>query len=90
MLRGDDMNIKILGPGCSKCHTLDKTVREAVKELNIDATVEYIQDMVKILDYPILTTPGLVINEEVKLYGRVPSKPEVIKLIREAKLKETN
>jgi small redox-active disulfide protein 2 len=76
------MNIKVLGPGCAKCHTLDKMVREVVKELNSDATVDYIQDMRKILDYPILTTPGLVINEEVVCSGRVPSKAEITKWLQ--------
>jgi small redox-active disulfide protein 2 len=76
------LNIKVLGPGCAKCHTLDKMVREVIKELNSDATVDYIQDMRKILDYPILTTPGLVINEEVVCSGRVPSKAEITKWIQ--------
>lgn len=75
------MNIKVLGPGCAKCHSLDKLVREVVKELNIDAQVEYVQDMGKILEYPILITPGLVINEEVKCSGSVPSKEEVKQFI---------
>jgi small redox-active disulfide protein 2 len=79
------MNIKILGPGCAKCHTLDKMVREVVAENKIDATVEYIQDMRKILDYPILTTPGLVINEKVQCSGRVPSRDEILKYINAAK-----
>lgn len=78
------MNIKILGPGCSKCHSLDKLVREVVKELEVDAQVEYIQDMGKILEYPILITPGLVINEEVKCSGNVPNKAEIIRLITNA------
>ena len=78
------MNIKVLGPGCAKCHTLDKLVREVVKELGIDATVDYIQDMRKILDYPILTTPALVINEEVRCSGRVPSKAEITQWISAA------
>lgn len=83
------MNIKILGPGCAKCHTLDKLVREVVKEQNIDADVEYIQDMVKILEYPILTTPGLVINEKVRASGRVPGKDEITKMINAALAEET-
>ena len=82
------MNIKVLGPGCAKCHTLDKMVREVVKELNSNATVEYIQDMRKILDYPILTTPGLVINEEVVCAGRVPSKAEITKWVQTEAAKE--
>jgi len=78
------MKIKVLGPGCAKCHSLDKLVREVVQELEIDAQVEYIQDMGKILEYPILITPGLVINEEVKCSGSVPAKSEIIKLITDA------
>ncbi|UCG55352.1 MAG: TM0996/MTH895 family glutaredoxin-like protein [Dehalococcoidia bacterium] len=82
------MKIKILGPGCAKCHSLDKLVREVVKELNVDAQVEYIQDMAKILEYPILITPGLIINEEVKCSGSVPSKNEITKLITNALVEE--
>ncbi len=78
------MNIKILGAGCARCHTLDRLVREIVKEQNIDADVEYIQDMGKILEYPILATPGLVINEKVMASGRVPGKDEIIKLLKAA------
>ncbi len=78
------MNIKVLGPGCAKCHKLEKLVKEVVTELNLDAQVEYIKDMGKIMQYPVLTTPGLVINEEVVCTGRVPSKEEIGKMLEKA------
>jgi len=82
------MNIKILGTGCARCHALEKTVKEAVNELQIDATVEEVKDMKKILEYPILTMPGLVINEQVVSTGQVPAKGEVTQLIINALDKE--
>lgn len=71
------MKIKILGTGCARCQQLEKTTKEAVKELGIDAEVEKVQDMKKIMEYPILTTPGLVINEKLVSSGKVPTKAEV-------------
>jgi len=82
------MNIKILGTGCARCHQLEKTAREVVKELGIDATVEEVKDMRQIMAYNILTTPGLVINEQVVISGKVPSKAEVTQLIINALAKE--
>jgi small redox-active disulfide protein 2 len=82
------MNIKILGPGCVRCHQLEKTTREVVKELGIDTSVEEVKDMRKIIAYNILTTPGLVINEQVVSSGRVPTKAEVTQLIINAVAKE--
>ena len=75
------MQIKILGPGCAKCSQLEKTTKEVVKELGIDANVEEVKDITKILDYPILTTPGLLINEEVVCSGKVPSMAEITQFI---------
>ena len=78
------MDIKILGTGCAKCHTLEKTVKEVIAEHKIDATIEEIKDLNKILEYPILTTPGLVINEKVVSSGHVPGKKDVEKFILNA------
>lgn len=81
------MIIKILGTGCAKCMQLEKTAREAVKDLGIDAKIEEVKDITKILEYPILTTPGLVIDEEVVCSGKIPSKDEVKKYVKEAAIK---
>jgi small redox-active disulfide protein 2 len=78
------MEIKVLGPGCSRCQQLEKTVIEVVKELGVDAKVEDIKDIKKIMQYPILSTPGLVIDEKLVVSGRVPSKAEVTTFITTA------
>ena len=82
------MNIKTLGPGCANCQKLEKVVREVVKELAIDASIEEVKDIKKIMSYPILATPGLVINEELVCSGKVPNKAEVTQLIINALEKE--
>lgn len=82
------MKIKVLGPGCTKCHQLEKTAREAVSELGIDVDIEYVKDIMKIMEYPILTTPGLVIDEKLVCSGRVPTKAEVITFITTALAKK--
>ena len=82
------MNIKILGTGCARCQRLEKTVKEIVNELQIDATVEEVKDMKKILEYPILTTPGLVINEQIASSGKVLNKEEVKQMITDAMTRE--
>ena len=78
------MKIKVLGPGCARCHQLEQTTREVVKELGIDAEIEDVKDVKKIMEFPILTTPGLVIDEKLVCSGRVPSKAEVTTFITTA------
>ena len=78
------MNIKVLGPGCAKCRSLGKTVKEAVAALKLDIKVEEIKDIKEIMKYSILMTPGLVINEKVVMSGKVPSKAEIERLIMSA------
>jgi small redox-active disulfide protein 2 len=82
------MRIKVLGPGCARCHQVEQAAREALRELGIDASIEEVRDINKIMAYPILTTPGLVVNEELVCSGRVPSKVEVTQFIINALAKE--
>ena len=66
------MKIKVLGTGCARCKSLEEVTRNAVKELNIDATVEKVEDIQKIMEYAVMRTPALVIDEKVVLSGQVP------------------
>ena len=75
------MQIKILGPGCKNCVTLERVTRDAVTELGIDAQITKVTDYADIAAYGILATPGLVVDEEVVLSGRVPTKGHVKELL---------
>lgn len=76
------MQIKILGSGCAKCHRLEQLTRDAIAQLGIDASFEHVKDMDKIMAYPIMTTPALVVDEKVLASGRIPSKEELIELLK--------
>lgn len=75
------MEIKILGTGCPNCKNLEKATREAVADLNLDATVVKEEDIVKIMSYGIMRTPALVLDEKVLFYGRVPSVSEIKEML---------
>lgn len=75
------MDIKILGGGCINCRNLEKNVKEALKDLNIEANIEDIKDYKEIMKYGIMRTPGLVVDGRVLSYGRVPDKEEIKKMI---------
>jgi len=75
------MEIKILGTGCPKCKTLEKITREVVNEMGITAEISKEEDIVQIMSYGILHTPGLVINGKVVISGRVPSSKEVKEIL---------
>jgi len=75
------MDIKILGPGCPKCKTLEKVTREAVAEAGINATIDKVEDIVKIMEYRVMHTPGLVINGKVVLSGQVPTVNQVKEIL---------
>ena len=75
------MEIKILGTGCAKCASLEKVTREVVSELNLDATVTKVEDIMEIMTFGVMTTPALVVDGKVVLKGRVPNANEVKQLL---------
>ncbi|MEW6179404.1 MAG: thioredoxin family protein [Chloroflexota bacterium] len=78
------VNIKILGSGCANCKRLEAVTREVVESLGIEAEFEKVTSHTEIMQYPILATPGLVIQGKVVSYGRIPSKIEIEKWLKEA------
>jgi small redox-active disulfide protein 2 len=72
------MEIKVLGPGCKKCHETEKIVKAAVAEASVDATVEYVSDIKEIARYGVFVTPAVVVNGGVKSVGKVPKKDDVL------------
>ena len=73
--------IKILGTGCPKCQSMTGVVKDVVSENNIDASIEKVEDIMEIMQYNVMSTPAVVVNEEIKIKGRVPSKVEVKELL---------
>jgi small redox-active disulfide protein 2 len=71
------MEIKVLGPGCKKCHETEKVVKEAIAEAGADAKVDYVTDIAEIAKQGIFSTPAVIIDGEVKSVGKVPSKAEI-------------
>jgi small redox-active disulfide protein 2 len=75
------MLVKILGPGCKNCHNLERATREALAELGVEATVENVTDYADIASYGVMRTPGLVVDGEVLVSGRVPRSEELRRLL---------
>ncbi|NUN68555.1 MAG: thioredoxin family protein [Bacteroidetes bacterium] len=75
--------VKILGSGCAKCKTLHARVQELITQNNIMATVIKVEDLVEIMKYGILSTPGLVVNEQVKSAGSVPKDEQILAWLKE-------
>jgi small redox-active disulfide protein 2 len=74
-------SIKILGPGCAKCKTTYDVVKKAVEQSGIHADITKIEDLEGMMKYDILTTPVVVVNEQIKISGRVPTVEEIKKLL---------
>ena len=75
------MNIKVLGGGCKSCEALLKAVKEAVVLKGIDAQIEYITDMEKIMNYGVMSMPALMIDEKIVSAGKVLKAKDVCKLL---------
>ena len=76
------MTIKILGSGCPNCKKLEKNTKKALKELNLDARIEKVDNFEKIMEYGVMSTPALVVDEEVKFFGRVASPKDIMKYLQ--------
>jgi small redox-active disulfide protein 2 len=73
--------IKVLGSGCANCANLEKSARQAIADLGIDATIEKVTDYPTIIGYGVMSTPGLVVDEKLVLSGRVPKPAELRELL---------
>jgi small redox-active disulfide protein 2 len=71
------MDIKILGPGCAKCHQVEKIVKEAVAETGTAADIEHVTDFKRIAGYGVFSTPSVVVDGQVKSVGKIPKKEDV-------------
>ena len=75
------MEIKVLGPGCTKCKSTYNVIEKVLKENHIDAKLTNVDDIMEMMNYNIMTTPAVVIDEVVKMKGQVPTENEVKKLL---------
>jgi len=76
------MIIKILGTGCAKCKKLEENARQAISEAGIDGTIEKVTDLDKIMDYGVMMTPALVIDDNVLARGKLLSVSDIKALIK--------
>lgn len=80
--------IKVLGPGCENCQKVNQVVHQAAASMGMEAQFEKITNYADIMKYPILFTPGLVINEKLVCAGRLPSLAEVTTWLADAAMQE--
>lgn len=79
------MEIKVLGPGCPRCQQTEKIIKEAVAEAGVEATVEKITDIMKIMTFGVISTPVVVVDGQVISSGKIPKKEEIQKWIKKEK-----
>jgi len=79
------MKIEILGTGCPKCKKLNELTKEVIQELDISAEIKKITNINDIIDYGVMVTPALVVDGNVKVAGKIPSKQDITEWIKEKK-----
>ena len=82
------MEIKVLGPGCAKCKTTYQVIEKVIKENNLDVKLTKVDDIMEMMNYNIMTTPAVVVDEVVKIKGHVPTESEVKTLLFLARITE--
>lgn len=75
------MDVKVLGPGCRSCATLEANTREALDQLGVEASIEKVTDPVAIVGYGVMATPALVVDGELVSSGRVPDVRRLVRLL---------
>ncbi len=78
--------VKVLGPGCANCKKVEELAREAVTNFGVEAEIIKVKDFAEIEKYPILHTPGLVINEKLVCSGRIPTVAEISSWLADAQM----
>lgn len=76
--------VKVLGPGCPNCRKVEETARRAAASMGMEVRFEKVTNYAQITAYPILSTPGLVINERLVCSGRIPQEAEIITWLADA------
>jgi small redox-active disulfide protein 2 len=79
------MKIEVVGPGCPKCIATEKNVKEALKQLNIDAEVSHVYDMNEIINRGVMFTPAVILDGEIKTSGKIPTVDEIKKILSSGK-----
>lgn len=75
------ISIKVLGSNCDKCEDVYSNLNEAIKELNIQANIEHVEDLLEIVKYGVMSTPALVVNDKIEAVGRVLNKNQIIEIL---------
>ncbi len=75
------MEIKVLGPGCAKCKTTYNVIEKVIKENNLDVKLTKVDNIMEMMNYNIMTTPAVVVDEVVKMKGKVPTESDVKQLL---------